>query len=112
MPDRPIDPRQRRSPPLIRRPRVPAGQRLVRDRGWLTTDHSESWWYRVVGHSPDWRHVQLQVAAQPDPTAPRIDVVVQPNGFVVPQGSAAPPGTAAIRIIATAIRAGQRSDDG
>ena len=42
MPDRHGHQRQRRSPPTLRRPRVPAGQRLVRQHGWLTTDHPEA----------------------------------------------------------------------
>lgn len=109
MPDRHGHSRQRRSPPMIRRPRVPAGQRLVRQQGWLTTDHPGAYWYRVISHDQTWSQVRLQVAAQPDQDVSEFDVVVQPNGFVVPQSSAVLPGAEAIRIIATAIRAAQRS---
>jgi len=112
MPDRHSHSRQRHTPPSIRRPRVPAGQRLVRERGWLTTDHADAYWYRVIGHSTDWSQVRVQVAAQPDRDVTEVDIVVQPNGYVVPQGSAVPLGAEAIRIIATAIRAGQRRTEG
>jgi hypothetical protein len=102
--------RQRRSPPLIRRPRVPAGQRLVRQHGWLTTDHPEARWYRVVGHSADWSQARVRVASEPgDHDAAEFDVVVRPDGYVVPQRADVPLGAEAIRIIATAIRAAQRA---
>jgi len=112
MPDRHRHTRQHRTPPTIRRPRVPAGQRLVRQHGWLTTDHPQACWYRVISHSTDWSHVRLCVAAAPDSDATEVVVVVRPDGYVVPQGAAALPGAEAIRIIATAIRAGQRGADG
>jgi hypothetical protein len=109
MPDRSGHARQHRTPPAIRRPRVPAGQRLVRQRGWLTSDHPQSRWYRVIGHSDDWSQVRLQVAAVPDADAVEFDVVVRPDGYVVPQRTGAQLGAEAIRIIGTAIRAGQRN---
>ncbi len=112
MPHRPGHPRQRRTPPAIRRPRVPAGQRLVRERGWLTTDHPQACWYRVISHSADWSEVRLQVAASPDADATEVDIIVRPDGLLVPQRTNAQLGAEALRIIATAIRAGQRSGAG
>src|SRR5690242_15205879 len=47
--------RQQRSRPAIRRPRVPAGQRLVREGEWPTTDHLEACWYRLVYFSLEGR---------------------------------------------------------
>jgi hypothetical protein len=82
---------------------------LVRERGWLTTDHLEANWYRIVGHRSDWSQVQLELTAVPDDEVTEITVVVLPNGYVVPQMSAERLGAEAIRIIATAIRAAQRS---
>jgi hypothetical protein len=111
MPDRHHHARHHRSPPTIRRPRVPAGQRLVREDGWLTTDHPQACWYRVISHSTDWSHVRLYVAATPDSDATEVTVVVRPDGYVVTQRTAVPLGAEAIRIIATAIRAGQRCAD-
>src|SRR4051812_3975579 len=108
MPDRHRHARHHRTPPTLRRPRVPAGERLVREHGWLTTDHPQAHWYRVINHSSDWSHVRLSVAATPDSDATEVAVVVRPDGYVVPQSSALPLGAEAIRIIATAIRAGQR----
>src|SRR5262245_26025249 len=108
MPDRHGHPRQRRSPPVLRRPRVPAGQRLVRQHGWLTTDDPAAGWYRVVSHSADWSVVRLQVAVQLDTDPAELEVVVRPDGYVIPQRTDLPLGAEAIRIIATAIRAGQR----
>ena len=108
MPRRPEHARQRRTPPVIRRPRVPSGQRLVRERGWLTTDHPQARWYRVIGHSADWSEVQLQVTASPDADANEITVIVRPDGLLVPQRTDTQLGAEALRIIATAIRAGQR----
>jgi len=107
-PDRHSHARQHRTPPSIRRPRVPGGQRLVREHGWLTTDHPEALWYRVQGHSDDWSQVRVQVASQPGGEASEVDVVVRPDGYVVPQAAGLSLGAEAIRIIATAIRAGQR----
>jgi hypothetical protein len=104
-------PRQRRTPPTIRRPRVPAGQRLVREHDWLTTDHPAAHWFRIIDHSQDWSHVRVQVAAQPDCEPTEVDVVVRPTGYVLPQAPDGLLGAEAIRIIATAIRAGQRSAD-
>ena len=112
MPDRHRHARQHRSRPTLRRPRVPAGQRLVREHGWLTTDHPQASWYRVISHSSDWSHVRLHMAATPDSDATEVAVVVRPDGYVVAQGTDVLQGAEAIRIIATAIRAGQRSADG
>jgi hypothetical protein len=81
----------------------------VRDRGWLTSDHPHARWYRVVGHSADWSQVRLQLTALPDAEAVALDVVVRPDGYVVPQRTDLQLGAEAIRIIATAIRAGQRN---
>ena len=111
MPDRSGHARQHRTPPAIRRPRVPAGERLVREHGWLTSDHPQACWYRVISHSADWSHVRLYVTAVPDADAVAFDVVVRPDGYVVPQRTDAQLGAEAIRIIATAIRAGQRNTD-
>ena len=111
MPDRSGHARQHRTPPAIRRPRVPAGERLVRQHGWLTSDHPQARWYRVIGHSADWSQVRLQVAVAPDEDAVAFDVVVRPDGYVVPQRTDAQLGPEAIRIIGTAIRAGQRNAD-
>jgi hypothetical protein len=111
MPDRSGHARQHRTPPAIRRPRVPAGERLVRQGGWLTSDHPQARWYRLVGHSGDWSHVRVEVAAAPDAGAVAFDVLVRPDGYVVPQRTDAPLGAEAIRIIGTVIRAGQRSPD-
>src|SRR3712207_2827091 len=80
MPDRHGHTRQRRTPPTIRRPRVPAGQRLVREHGWLTTDHPQAYWYRVIGHSADWSEVRLHVAAVLDADGVEVNVVVRPDG--------------------------------
>jgi hypothetical protein len=91
---------------------VPAGQRLVREQGWLTTDHPQARWYRVIGHSADWSSVRLLVAAALEEQASELDVVVRPDGCVVPQRSGAELGPEAIRIIATAIRAEQRNAGG
>jgi hypothetical protein len=91
---------------------VPAGERLVREQGWLTTDHPEAYWYRVIGHSPDWSQVRLLVAPTPESGATALDVVVRPDGYVIPQRINLPLGAEAIRIIATAIRAGQRNAAG
>jgi hypothetical protein len=109
MPDRSGHARQHRTPPSIRRPRVPAGERLVRDRGWLTSDHPQARWYRLVSHSADWSRVRLLLTRLPDAEATAIDVVVRPDGYVVPQRADLELGAEAIRIIATAIRAGQRN---
>jgi hypothetical protein len=103
--------RQHRSRPAIRRPRVPAGQRLVREGEWLTTDHPEACWYRLVDHRSDWGQVRLEVTAEPDDEATEITVAVLPNGYVIAQVAAECLGAEAIRIIATAIRATQRSAD-
>jgi hypothetical protein len=111
MPDRSGHARQHRTPPAIRRPRVPAGERLVRQHGWLTSDHPQARWYRVISHSADWSHVRLQVAAVPNEDAVAFDVVVRPDGYIVPQRTEAQLGAEAIRIIGTAIRAGQRNPD-
>jgi hypothetical protein len=108
MPDRHGHARQRRTPPTIRRPRVPPGQRLVRQHGWLTTDHPQAAWYRLVGASDDWSEVRLQVASTPDSDPAEVAVLVQPNGHVIPQRPHPFLGAEAIRIIATAILAGQR----
>jgi hypothetical protein len=111
MPDRHGHMRDHRTPPSIRRPRVPSGARLVRQRGWLTTDHPDAIWYRLVEHSPDWSRIRLLVASQPDADARTLDVVVRPDGYVVPQPGAGLLGAEAIRIIGTVIRAGQRRTD-
>src|SRR5215471_18125275 len=108
MPDRHRHARHHRTPPTIRRPRVPAGQRLVRQHGWLTTDHPQAYWYRVISHSTNWSQVRLSVAVTLDSEVTEVAVVVRPDGYVVPQSAATLPGAEAIRIIATAIRAGQR----
>jgi hypothetical protein len=83
----------------------------VRDRGWLTSDHPQACWYRVASHSADWSQVRLQLASLPDAEAVALDVVVRPDGYVVPQRTGLQLGAEAIRIIATAIRAGQRNAD-
>jgi hypothetical protein len=83
----------------------------VRQQGWLTTDHPQARWYRLIGHSADWSQVRLQVAVAPDQSAVTLDVVVRPDGYVVPQRTDAQLGADAIRIIGTAIRAGQRNPD-
>jgi hypothetical protein len=111
MPDRSGHARQHRTPPAIRRPRVPAGERLVRQHGWLTSDHPQARWYRVISHSADWSQVRLQVAAMPDEGVVAFDVVVRPDGYIVPQRTDAQLGAEATRIIGTAIRAGQRNPD-
>lgn len=111
MPDRIDNPRRHRSPPLIRHPRVPPGQRLVRQQGWLTTDHPGAAWFRLAGHSADWAEVQLEQAAAPGAATRTIVVQVQPSGRIAPQSPADALGAEAIRIIATVIRAGQRSGD-
>jgi hypothetical protein len=109
MPHQPGHPRQRRTPPAIRRPRVPSGQRLVREHGWLTTDHPQALWYRLISHSADWSEVRLHVAVSPDADVTDIIVTVRPDGLLVLQRTDAQFGAEALRIIATAIRAGQRS---
>jgi uncharacterized membrane protein len=108
MPDRSGHARQHRTPPSIRRPRVPGGQRLVREHGWLTTDHPQARWYRIIGHSGDWRQVRLQVASDPVAQPNEIEIAVRPDGMLVPQHADVELGAEALRIIATAIRAGQR----
>ena len=111
MPDRADNPRRHRSPPLIRRPRVPPGQRLVREAGWLTTDHPGAAWFRLAGHSPDWAEVRLEQATAPGGAARSVVVTVQPSGRIAPHAPADTLGAEAIRIIATAIRAGQRAGE-
>jgi hypothetical protein len=111
MPDRHGHARDHRTPPSIRRPRVPGGARLVREHGWLTTDHPEAAWYQLVAHSADWSQVRLLIATQPGGEGRTLDVIVRPDGYVVPQSNAGPLGAEAIRIIATLIRAGQRRSD-
>jgi hypothetical protein len=111
MPDRSGHARQHRTPPAIRRPRVPSGERLVRQHGWLTSDHPQARWYRLVSHSADWSHVRVEVAAAPGAEAVAFDVLVRPDGYVVPRRSEAQLGAEAIRIIGTVIRAGQRNSD-
>ena len=108
MPDRHGHARDHRTPPSVRRPRVPGGARLVRESGWLTTDHPDAAWFRLADNTPDWSHAQLLVARQPGGDAQLFDVVVKPDGHVVPQPNAGQLGAEAIRIIATLIRAGQR----
>ena len=81
----------------------------MRERGWLTTDHPEALWYRLIGHSADWSQVQLHVAASPDAEVTEVTVIVRPDGLLVPQRTDTQLGAEALRIIATAIRAGQRS---
>jgi hypothetical protein len=83
----------------------------VRAHGWLTSDHPQACWYRVISHSADWSQVRLYVTTVPDVDAVAFDVVVRPDGYVVPQRTDAQLGAEAIRIIATAIRAGQRNSD-
>ena len=112
MPDRSGHARQHRTPPAIRRPRVPAGERLVRQHGWLTSDHPQARWFRVIDHSDDWGQVRLQVADAPDADAVAFDVAIRPDGTVVPQRTDTQLGAEAVRIIGTAIRAGQRVLDG
>jgi len=63
----------------------------------------------MISHSADWSEVRLQVAAAPDADANEVPVIVRPDGLLVPQRTDAQLGTEALRIIATAIRAGQRS---
>jgi len=112
MPDRSGHARQHHTPPTIRRPRVPSGQRLVRQHGWLTSDHPQARWYRLISHSADWSQVRVEVAPAPGAEAVALDVQVRPDGYVVPQRTDAQLGAEAIRIIGTVIRAGQRSPDG
>ena len=81
----------------------------MREGEWLTTDHLEACWYRIIDHRPDWSQVRLEVTAKPDDEATEITVAVLPNGYVLAQASAERLGAEAIRIIATAIRATQRS---
>jgi hypothetical protein len=81
----------------------------VRERGWLTTDHPQARWYRLVSHSADWSEVQLHVAASPDADPNEVAVIVRPDGLLAPQRTHAQLGAEALQIIATAIRAGQRS---
>jgi hypothetical protein len=81
------------------------GTRLVRESEWLTTDHLEARWYRIVDHRSDESQVRLEVTAEPDDEATEIAVVVVPNGYVIAQASAERLGAEAIRIIATATRA-------
>jgi hypothetical protein len=81
---------------------------LVRQQGWLTTDHPAAEWYRIIGHSADWSEVRLLVAVQPDADPAVVEVVVRPDGYVLPRPTDVQLGAEAIRIIATAIRAGQR----
>ena len=81
----------------------------MREHGWLNTDHLEAYWYRIVDHRSDWSEVRVEVTAEPDEEAAEITVVVLPNGYVLAQASAERLGAEAIRIIATAIRAAQRS---
>jgi hypothetical protein len=109
MPDRHAHSRQHRTPPAFRRPRVPAGQRLVREGGWLTTDHPLAHWYSVASYNADWSEVRLWVVPSPGAVPAEVVVTVRPDGHVVPQRSDVQLGAEAIRIIATAIRAGQRS---
>jgi hypothetical protein len=111
MPDRSGHARQHRTPPAIRRPRVPAGERLVRQRGWLTSDHPQARWFRIIDHSDDWGKVRLQVADAPDADAVAFDVIIRPDGYIIPQRTDTQLGAEAIRIIGTAIRAGQRTHD-
>ena len=108
MPDRHGHARQHRTPPTIRRPRVPPGQRLVRQHGWLTTDHPLAVWYRLAEASDDWSEVRLQVVATPEAEPAEVMVIIQPNGHIIPQRPHPPLGAEAIRIIATAILAAQR----
>jgi hypothetical protein len=82
---------------------------LVREGEWLTTDHPDACWYRLVDHRSDWGQVRLEVTAEPDDEATEIMVAVLPNGYVIAQVAAECLGAEAIRIIATAIRAAQRS---
>ena len=112
MPDRADNPRRHRSPPLIRRPRVPPGQRLVREQGWLTTDHPNAAWFRLAGHSPDWAEVRIEQVAAPGGAARTVVVHVQPSGRIALHAPAESLGAEAIRIIATVIRAGQRAGAG
>ena len=53
--------------------------------------------------------MRLEVTAEPDDEETEIAVVVVPNGYVIAQASAERLGAEAIRIIATATRAAQRS---
>ena len=108
MPDRSGHARQHRTPPSLRRPRVPGGQRLVRERGWLTSDHPQARWYRLIDHSDDWSHVRLAVAIDPDAEPSEVEVALRPDGTIMPQRADTELGAEALRIIATAIRAGQR----
>jgi hypothetical protein len=80
----------------------------VRERGWLTTDHPRARWYRLIGHSDDWSHVRLQVASEPDAEPRDVAIAVRPDGMLIPERTDVDLGAEALRIIATAIRAGQR----
>lgn len=82
MPHRSGHARHHRSRPAIRRPHVPADQRLVRQRGWLTIDHLEAYRYRVVDHRSDWGEVRLEVSAEPEGEMTEITVAVLPIGNI------------------------------
>jgi len=62
-----------------------------------------------MSHSTDWSEVRLHVAASGDAAVTEITVLVRPDGLLIPQRSGAQLGAEAPRIIATAVRAGQRS---
>lgn len=108
---RPNHTRQRDLPPQKRHPRVPAGERVVRESGWWTTEHPGARWMRVVGQRHDWSTVELELADDPDAVAGIAFIVtIRPDGLiVVPAGLDL--GAEAIRILGTAIRAAQRREN-
>jgi hypothetical protein len=108
---RPNHTRQRDLPPQKRHPRVPTGERVLREGAWWTTEHPGARWFRVVGQDPDWSTVRLELADDPDAAEGRaFTATIRPDGLIV-----VPPqldlGPEAIRILGTAIRAAQRRAD-
>ncbi len=112
MPQRHGHQRQHRSPPVIRRPRVPGGQRLVRAHGWLTTDYPQACWYRITQRSPDWSQCGCRSRPQLEDEPVELRCGGAAQRLCAAAGDAVPAGGRVRSVsIATAIRAGQRGAD-
>lgn len=55
------------------------------NHGWLTSDHPQARWYRVLDHNADWSHVHFAVVSSPGAEETQVVVVVRPDGYVLPQ---------------------------
>jgi hypothetical protein len=99
--------RKRYSPPAPRAPRIPKGERVVRQGQWFTTDHPQARWYRVV-EAGVVGAAQVLVADEPDEAAAvAATVELQADGrLVLPASLRGDP--EAVRVLGTALKAYRR----